>query len=123
MASEGLHEEGLSEEVRDFHRGVVSLMEELEAIDWYGQRVAATNDESLRAVLAHNRNEEIEHAAMTLEWLRRRDPVFDLQLRTVLFSDRPITEIEEATTGKNGSAPAATAGSGSLAIGSLRKGA
>jgi len=121
MASEGYHEEGLPEDVKDFHRGIVSLMEELEAIDWYGQRVAACTDEALRAILAHNRAEEIEHAAMTLEWLRRKDPTFDQQLRTVLFSDRPITAIEEAATGKAGGEPAAGANTGSLAIGSLRK--
>src|ERR1044071_9031268 len=127
MASEGYHEDGLPQEVKDYHRAIVSLMEELEAIDWYVQRVAATSDESLRAVLDHNRKEEIEHAAMTLEWLRRRDPDFDLQLRTVLFSDRPITAIEEAATGKatgaEGAAAPAAAGNGSLGIGSLRKGA
>ena len=119
MGSEGYHEEGLPEDVRDVHRAIVSLMEELEAIDWYGQRVAASSDEALRAVLEHNRKEEIEHAVMTLEWIRRRDPEFDRQLRTVLFNERPITEIEEAATG---SAPKARS-SGSLSIGSLRKGA
>ena len=122
MGSEGYHEEGLPEEVRDFHRGIVSLMEELEAIDWYGQRVAVCTDEALRAVLAHNRMEEIEHAAMTLEWLRRKDAEFDRQLRTVLFSDKSITAIEEAATGKE-SAATPSSGGGSLAIGSLRKGA
>ncbi len=122
MGSEGYHEEGLSEEVRDFHRAIVSLMEELEAIDWYGQRVAATSDEALRAVLDHNRKEEIEHAAMTLEWLRRRDPDFDLQLRNVLFTDRPITAVEEAASGKEGAAPPAATTGSSLGIGSLRKG-
>src|ERR1044072_7286197 len=104
MASEGYHEDGLPQEGKDYHRAIVSLMEELEAIDWYGQRVAATSDESLRAVLDHNRKEEIEHAAMTLEWLRRRAPDFDLQLRSVLFSDRPITAIEEEATGKGADA-------------------
>ena len=122
MGSEGYHEEGLPEEVRDFHRGIVSLMEELEAIDWYGQRVAVCTDEALRAVLAHNRMEEIEHAAMTLEWLRRKDAEFDKQLRTVLFSDKSITAIEEAATGKESAAPPSSGG-GSLSIGSLRKGA
>ena len=87
MGSENLHEEGLPDDVRDLHRAIVSLMEELEAIDWYGQRVAACTDEQLRAVLAHNRREEIEHAAMTLEWIRRKDPEFNVQLRTVLFNE------------------------------------
>src|SRR5690242_9387989 len=80
------------------HRAIVSLMEELEAIDWYDQRVDATADDSLRAVLAHNRDEEREHAAMTLEWLRRNDPLWDGVLRTYLFTDGPITELEEAAT-------------------------
>ena len=73
MASEGLHEaaENLSAETKDYHRAIVSLMEELEAVDWYNQRVDATEDEALAKVLAHNRDEEKEHAAMALEWLRR----------------------------------------------------
>jgi ferritin-like protein len=101
MASEGLHEpvEKLSAETIDYHRAMVSLMEELEAVDWYNQRVDATDDEDLAAVLAHNRDEEKEHAAMALEWLRRRDPVLDQQLRTYLFTDGPITEVEEAAEG------------------------
>jgi uncharacterized protein len=127
MGSENLHEEGLAEDVRDFHRAIVSLMEELEAIDWYGQRVAACGDDNLRTVLAHNRKEEIEHAAMTLEWIRRNDSEFDAQLRTVLFNERPITEGEEEATGKPGgsagpgSESGAASSSGSLGIGSLRK--
>ncbi|MET0825945.1 MAG: ferritin-like domain-containing protein, partial [Acidimicrobiales bacterium] len=99
--SEGLHEpaDELSAETIDYHRAMVSLMEELEAVDWYNQRVDATDDEDLAAVLAHNRDEEKEHAAMTLEWLRRRDPKLDQQLRTYLFSDGPITEVEEEAEG------------------------
>ena len=101
MASEGLHEpaDELSAETIDYHRAMVSLMEELEAVDWYNQRVDATDDEDLAAVLAHNRDEEKEHAAMTLEWLRRRDPKLDQQLRTYLFSDGPITEVEDEAEG------------------------
>jgi ferritin-like protein len=119
MASEGLHEEGglLDEATVDHHRAVVSLCEELEAIDWYDQRVRATKDESLAALLAHNRDEEKEHASMTLEWLRRRDPELDRMLRTYLFTEGPITDRgasgEEAEPG--GQAP-----SGSLGIGSLK---
>ena len=96
MASEGLHEppEWLDAATIDHHRAITSLMEELEAVDWYDQRVKATSDASLAAVLAHNRDEEKEHAAMTLEWLRRRDPKLDEVLRTYLFTDGPITEIE-----------------------------
>ncbi len=92
MASEGFHEpEGLlSEETKDLHRALVSLMEELEAVDWYNQRVDATEDEELRAVLAHNRDEEKEHAAMVLEWIRRRDPTFDKELRETLFTEGEI---------------------------------
>ncbi|WP_416898202.1 MAG: encapsulin-associated ferritin-like protein [Minwuia sp.] len=93
MASEGLHEpiERLSEETLDLHRAIVSLMEEFEAVDWYQQRADATADDDLRAVLAHNRDEEIEHAVMTLEWLRRRLPALDRNLREFLFKDGPIT--------------------------------
>ena len=98
MASEGLHEpiERLDPGVIDRHRAIRSIMEELEAIDWYDQRVAATDDESLAAVLAHNRDEEKEHAAMTLEWLRRHDRVLDRHLRTYLFTEGSILEIEDA---------------------------
>src|SRR5205085_1918967 len=94
--SAGLHEpaESMSPAVIDRHRAIVSLQEELEAIDWYDQRVAATDDQSLADVLAHNRDEEKEHAAMTLEWLRRHDPVFDTVLRTYLFTEEPLIEVE-----------------------------
>lgn len=92
MASEGYHEpiEELSDETRDMHRAIVSLMEELEATDWYNQRVSACKDQELRAILAHNRDEEKEHAAMVFEWIRRRDPKFDQQLKEYLFTDKPI---------------------------------
>ncbi len=93
MSNEGYHEpvNELSGETRDYHRAIVSLMEELEAVDWYNQRVDACQDPALKEILAHNRDEEKEHAAMTLEWIRRRDPVFDEQLREFLFTDKPIT--------------------------------
>ena len=96
MSSENLHEprELLGDDVIDRHRAIVSIMEELEAVDWYDQRVAATNDRELAQVLAHNRDEEKEHAAMTLEWLRRNDPVFDKHLRTYLFTEGSLLEIE-----------------------------
>lgn len=92
MSNEGYHEpvEELGDEARDLHRAIVSLMEELEAVDWYNQRMAATGDEELRAVLKHNRDEEMEHAAMVLEWIRRRVPAFDRELRDWLFSDKPL---------------------------------
>lgn len=116
--STDLHENPkvLKPETIDRHRAIVSLMEELEAVDWYDQRVDATDDESLRGILAHNRDEEKEHASMLLEWLRGHDPKFDQELRTYLFSDKPVLEIEEAEAGGT----SAGAGDGSLAIGSLR---
>jgi len=79
----------------DRHRAIVSLMEELEAVDWYDQRIDAARDPELRAILAHNRDEEKEHAAMVLEWLRRRDPKWDEQLRDYLFTDKPIVALED----------------------------
>src|SRR5207244_7066116 len=116
MASEGLHEsaDDLTPQTRDLHRAIVSLMEELEAIDWYQQRVEATSDEGLRAILAHNRDEEKEHASMVLEWIRRHDPVFDEHLRTYLFSSGPVTEREAATK------TTADAAGTSASVGSLR---
>ncbi len=121
MASEGLHEqrELLGEETVDYHRAMTSLCEELEAIDWYDQRVDATSDDSLAAVLAHNRDDEKEHAAMTLEWIRRRDPAFDAKLRKFLFTTEPITEVGTGDADGDGEATP-TAGSGSLGIGSLK---
>lgn len=92
MAHEGMHEDRseLTDATRDMHRAIVSLMEELEAVDWYQQRVDACRDPELRAVLAHNRDEEKEHAAMTLEWIRRHDSVFDRELREYLFQEGSI---------------------------------
>jgi len=87
--------EMLKPETQDMARAIQSLMEELEAIDWYGQRVDVTKDAELRRVLEHNRDEEKEHASMLLEWIRRRDPKFDESLRTYLFTAGDITEIEE----------------------------
>lgn len=94
----------------------MSLAEELEAVDWYDQRVAAATDDGLREVLAHNRDEEKEHAAMTLEWLRRHDPVWDRVLRTYLFTDAPITVVEGLADSGGGDG----GGDLSLGIGSLR---
>ena len=92
MAKEGYHEpvEELSSETRDMHRAIVSLMEELEAVDWYNQRVDACANPELKAILAHNRDEEKEHAAMVLEWIRRQDPSFDKELRDFLFTEKVI---------------------------------
>ena len=111
-------EERLRPATMDYHRAIVSLMEEFEAVDWYNQRVDATDDEDLAAILAHNRDEEKEHAAMTLEWLRRRDPDLDRFLRQYLFTEGSITAIEAVTEGGAGD----MAGNGaSLGIGSLRE--
>jgi ferritin-like protein len=124
--SAGFHEDPdtLREETRDRHRAIVSLMEELEAVDWYDQRVDATRDEALREILAHNRDEEKEHAAMLLEWLRRRDACFDTQLRNYVFTDGSIVhteaEIEGGDTPSSGTADG-SGGDGSLRIGSLRE--
>ena len=100
MSNEGYHEpiKELSNWTRDMHRAIVSLMEELEAVDWYNQRVDACKDDELRAILAHNRDEEKEHAAMVLEWIRRRDPTFDKELRDYLFTEAPITHLEDEHT-------------------------
>lgn len=93
MANEGYHEpiDELSDQTRDMHRAITSLMEELEAVDWYNQRVDACKNKELKAILAHNRDEEKEHAAMVLEWIRRQDKVFDKQLKEFLFTKKPLT--------------------------------
>jgi uncharacterized protein len=92
MSSVGYHEpvEQLSAQTRDMHRAIVSLMEELEAVDWYNQRADACSDGELKAILEHNRDEEKEHASMLLEWIRREDPSFSKQLKDYLFSEKGI---------------------------------
>ncbi|HKQ84316.1 MAG TPA: ferritin-like domain-containing protein [Steroidobacteraceae bacterium] len=94
MASEGFHEprELLSGATLDMHRAITSLMEELEAVDWYNQRIDACTDAQLKSILTHNRDEEKEHAAMVLEWIRRQDPSFDKQLKDYLFTTKPISD-------------------------------
>ncbi|HKX59319.1 MAG TPA: encapsulin-associated ferritin-like protein [Steroidobacteraceae bacterium] len=94
MSSEGYHEpvEELSQATRDMHRAILSLMEELEAVDWYAQRAEACKDPELRAILEHNRDEEKEHAAMVLEWIRRHDPRFSKELKEYLFTNEPIRD-------------------------------
>jgi ferritin-like protein len=96
--SETLHEaaDELGTETRDMHRALSSLQEELEAVDWYRQRADACTDGDLRKVLLHNMREEVEHTAMLLEWLRRRDALFHKHLKTYLFNELPITEVEKA---------------------------
>ena len=126
--SAGLHEpeDRLTPETIDRHRALASIQEELEAVDWYAQRVDAATDADLAAVLAHNRDEEKEHAAMTIEWLRRHDPALDRHLRTYLFTSGSIIgiETEAESTGASTGAPSSGAGapdsSGSLGIGSLK---
>ena len=122
-SSATLHEDPtrLGPEAIDRHRAIVSIMEELEAVDWYDQRARATDDAELRAILEHNRDEEKEHAAMVLEWLRRHDEALSGHLRTYLFSDGPINELEAAKTTTTPASDPAT--DGSLGIGSLRGGA
>jgi ferritin-like protein len=97
MSHESYHEppELLSEDTKNLHRALVSLQEELEAVDWYQQRVDACRDEELRAVLAHNRDEEIEHAMMTLEWLRRKSPAFAHNIEKYIGSSGPIVDVEK----------------------------
>jgi uncharacterized protein len=115
MASEGFHEQidNLTPRTLDLHRAILSLMEELEAVDWYQQRVDAAADPELKAILAHNRDEEKEHAAMVLEWIRRQDTGFDEQLRKYLFTNDAIVGREDGarTEGGSASAPARTVGS------------
>ena len=128
--SAGFHEasEKLKAETRDRHRAIASIMEELEAVDWYDQRVDAAGDDELRAILAHNRDEEKEHAAMVLEWLRRSDPKLDEHLRTYLFTEGSILDIEAAAEHGGGeaaeeggeSSAGGAAAESSLGIGSLR---
>ena len=127
MGHETWHEpfESLSAETRDLHRAIISLIEELEAVDWYQQRAEGCADDALRAVLMHNRNEEIEHAMMTLEWIRRNEAVFDRNARGYLFRPGPITDSLSKATGPppndgGDHANPAAASNGSLGIGSLR---
>ena len=123
MSSESLHEpaEKLSPATIDRHRATVSLMEELEAVDWYDQRIDAATDEELKAILRHNRDEEKEHACMVLEWLRRQDPALDQQLRTYLFKDGDIMAAETEAEGDEAAQGDGDGSSnGSLGIGDLR---
>ncbi len=112
------YEQELSSPAKDIHRAIVSLEEELEAVNSYNQRMDVTGDEDLKALLEHNRNEEIEHASMLVEWLRRRIPEFDKELRRYLFRDGSITAAEagEAAPAEE---KATDDGNGSLGIGKL----
>jgi len=88
--------EDLPQQTRDITRAIQSMKEELEAIDWYNQRAASTQDQALKNLLIHNRDEEIEHATMLMEWLRRLMPEFDEEMRTYLFTEGPLETIEAA---------------------------
>ena len=102
MSSEGVHVpyEKLSRHTLHLHYAITSLKEELEAVDWYRQRADDTQDEKLKAILLHNAGEEIEHASMLLEWIRRNDPRFAKELKEYLFTEGPITQIEQTIMGR-----------------------
>jgi len=121
VAHEGLHEspDVLDAATIDRHRALESLIEELEAIDWYDQRVHATQDPELASILAHNRDDEKEHAAMALEWIRRHDIALDEQLRLYLFTSSPIVSVED-NADPTGESAVPEARSSGLGIGSLR---
>lgn len=109
--------EALPDETKDLHRALASLKEEVEAVDWYNQRIAVTDDDELREVLEHNRDEEIEHAAMVLEWLRRRMDGWDGELSTYLFTSDPVARIEGGEP-EGAGGPRSNLGIGSLTEGS-----
>jgi ferritin-like protein len=121
-SSASLHEspDGLQPETIDRHRALVSIMEELEAVDWYAQRAEGAGDGDLASILVHNGNEEKEHAMMVLEWLRRQDPVLDKHMRTYLFTEGPIVGIEAVAEHSGAAGGPTAAGTGSLGIGSLK---
>jgi uncharacterized protein len=113
----------LDDDTRDAHRALTSLKEELEAADWYQQRLSCCKDADLKRVLEHNRNEELEHASMLIEWLRRRMPEFEERLARIAFTDRPLgvelgdNEPAGDSSSKRNRAPSAGRG---LGVGSLR---
>lgn len=114
--------EELSDRTRDLHRAYCSVVEEFEAICWYEHRLDVTKDPELKAMIKHNQDEECEHAAMALEWLRRRVPALDQQLRTYLFTEGPLTEVEHEHGHDHDHGGDADGGDGSLGIGNLKKG-
>ena len=105
--------DAIDEKTRDISRAITSLREELEAIDWYNQRVATSKDTSLKEIMAHNRDEEIEHACMTLEWLRRNMEKWDDELRGYLFTSGSLLAVEEGGASTE-------SGSSSLSIGDMK---
>lgn len=104
MSSEVLHvaREKLSRKTLEMHYAITSLMEELEAVDWYRQRADDIEDAELKAIVLHNAKEELEHASMVLEWIRRHDPEADAQLREYLFTKGSITGREEEASDEHG---------------------
>lgn len=127
MSSENLHvpREVLSQEARLLHYAIASLMEELEAVDWYRQRADDSEDTTLRDILLHNMREEMEHASMLIEWMRRHNADFAGHLKTYLFTDRPITQVEKAAEAADAAAGGAGSGAASRidltpTIGSLK---
>ena len=112
------HEDNLPEEAKEYHRIIKSVIEELEAIDWYNQRAAATSDPTVKAIVEHNRDEEIEHACMGLEWIRRRNPVWDENMREFFFTQGDITTLEESGSEEeaNSTGGSSDASDGSLGI-------
>lgn len=124
MAHEGFHEDPnqLSDYAKDYHRVIQSTMEELEAVDWYNQRAECATDPEAKAIMEHNRDEEIEHACMGIEWLRKNSPVWDEMLREFLFKDGDIVGNEQEMTGKSDTEESTSqAGGSTLNIGSNKK--
>ena len=122
-SASGYHEpfEILSPETRDRHRALLTVIEELEAVDWYEQRAAACTDPELKKIILHHREEEIEHALMALEWLRRRCPDFAEHAKTYLFSEGPITDVEEAAKAGEAESPEGDPSTSSLGIGKPKR--
>ncbi len=120
MANEGFHEEGLPQEAKEFHRMIQSVIEELEAVDWYNQRAAKTQDQDLKEIVEHNRDEEIEHACMGLEWLRRNFPQFDEYLREFLFTEGEIVDHGHGHEDDDHDHEHESSGDGSLGLGNLK---
>lgn len=125
MAHEGFHEDPkeLSNFAKDYHRIIQSTMEELEAVDWYNQRAECATDLEAKAIMEHNRDEEIEHACMGIEWLRKNSPVWDAMLREFLFKEGNIVGNENAMTGEESADIQTTQSpkSGTLNIGNNKK--
>ena len=114
--------DALDEQTRNFTRALNSFKEEIEAVDWYNQRVALATDPELKEIMAHNRDEEIEHAIMTLEWLRRNMPGWDEEMRTYLFKQGNIAHMEDGEEGgESGEESSNDSGDGSLGLGKMNK--